>query len=198
MQSNGADNDVDAHRSEILVESFRSALRIGERYLFIALATSAAAFAVQSSSSKTIDLFNFHLEVPTNQVTLASFAVSWCTAWLSWVYVGHAARIIGMNTGRQNRLEYETALAALTHPSLFTIRRGWLRWLIILVTGCLILSAYWQVYSLTFPITWFQWLLIAVLELPYVLLLFTSGVKFRNTKQNGLLALLSRLRPNQE
>ncbi|UPJ41962.1 hypothetical protein IVB40_32585 [Bradyrhizobium sp. 40] len=183
-----------ANRSDILVESFRAALRIAERYLFIALATAAVAFAIQSSSSKTIDLFNVHLEVPTNQVTLASFAVSWCTAWLSWVYVRHAARIVGISAGHINRLEYETALAVLTHPSLFTLRSGWMRWLIIFVTGCLILSAYGEVYITSFPPSWLQSASIVFLELPYVLMLFSAGVKFRDTKQNALMQILSRMR----
>jgi hypothetical protein len=76
------------------------------------------------------------------------------------------------------------------------MKGGWLRWLIIIVMGLLIFSS---VFLTLFNLDWYySWPMVAVLEMPFVLLLFLSNVKFRDTKPNALVALLSRLRLNRK
>jgi hypothetical protein len=83
-------------RDEILVINLKEALRVGERYLFIALAMSAVAVASLDGEPKTFNLSIVTLPVQGNYVWLASFAISWCAAWLSWSHIRHAAALAGM------------------------------------------------------------------------------------------------------
>lgn len=197
MTSSEAGNEQKLKKAEILIENFRTALRVGERYLFISLATAAVAVVGKEGVSKTVDLFIIHLDIQTTLVTVAALAVSWCTAWLCWIYVRHAVRLAQMVAAIDVEVHYDTALAALTYPSLFTVRGALLRWLIIIAMGSLIFGS---VMDILFRpnLFWIFMPFFLILELPFVILLFSSCVQFRETKQNALLAFLPSLRPNQQ
>jgi hypothetical protein len=185
-------------RADILVDNFKTALRIGERYLFISLATAALAVAGKLATSKDQNIdFSFvlaHMEIRAPIVTLVAVAISWFAAWLCWNYVRHAARLAGVIHDPAAKLDYDTAIIALTYPSLFTMKGAWFRWLIVVAMGGLLYGSIVQTFGSPVGLEVVLWPIVAVVELPFLLLLFFSGIKFRSTERNAILSMLSRLR----
>lgn len=183
-------------RTEILVDNLREALRLGERYLFVSLATSAVAVAALDSKPRAIHLFIVDVDVQATYVSLAALATSWCAAWLSWTHVRHAATLAGVIGSPNVKSAYDAAVAALTYPSLFTVGGSWLRWLIILMMGLLIFSAIAPGF-LPQP-SWWKWLGLAFLEAPYLMLLVSSGVKVKIASASSIGKQTSAPQPHDQ
>jgi hypothetical protein len=189
---NPGDESAAGLETGITLEIFREGLRVAERYFVLALIMSAISVAALQAGIVSITLQNTDIKVSGNLVSIAAVAISWCSAWLCISNVRNVRKFVANNGGNAVHLPPKAAQLAVSAPSIVTTSPGLIRIMIAVVMGILVLfptaSNYFELPASTrqyFSSSRLLWLLLFILELPYILLIFYSRVYVPNTNEKS-------------